>query len=563
MINIIPAVPAEVVQPVQGSQPDDGGQAFGGILNNLKTCAAAGAEAAQAEASGQTSGATVVTGLAAQMLEGQQAGEPEKGSGADILTEEEAAALMAAGVMGQQVQIPQAQQVNIAAAAGGVLNVGSESAAVNTATHKEGNAGTDAAAITEAVMLAGPAAQAVSVASEGEAVKQAAEGLQTNSDASAVKEPAGTMLQEALAASQRAGTTVGTVSAKAAGDKVEEVAPVAGAKEAKDGKTGESGAAKTASPSVPAMPAEVDAKGSQTGKDGDGRQGAPQPDVQAVQPLADIQAVQSKADVQAVQSKVVDNGLGQPAPAEKPGPQQKGGMLVEEAARPGRPGQISIEQDARQAAVEAQLPAAGANASTGNAGRALGAVQRNVAIRQQRVFEGRNISISPNTQSAQAALQQQAGQAAQVFGAEKARHEVLGRSLVDQVATGMNAMFKQGDDGMTIKLYPPSLGSVKVQLFAKEQEVRATIVAESAAVRDILLENRALLKSSLEDAGLNLKEFTVQLESGSGGGQRGFSGDARDGGQFVRQGSFIGVEEKNTVKPAVRVADGSTIHLVV
>jgi flagellar hook-length control protein FliK len=362
------------------------------------------------------------------------------------------------------------------------------------------------------------------------------------------------MLQEALAASQRAGTAAGTVSPKTTGDKIEEVAPVAGEKEAKDGKTTEIRTAKAASPSVPTIPAEVDAKGQQTGKEGEGRQDSPQPQLQP------------QADVQAVQSKVVDNGAGQPAPTGKPELQPKGGTQVEDAARLNRPDQISREQDVRQAAVEAPAPAIGANAATENVVRVPGAMPHNLAVRQQRVFEGRNIGVSTDARAAQlgqAALQQQAGQAAQVFGAEKARHAVTSRSLVDQVATGMNAMFKQGDDGMTIKLYPPSLGSVKVQLFAKEQEVRATIVAESAAVRDILIENRALLKSSLEDAGLNLKEFTVQLESGSGGGQRGFSGDARDGGQAVRQGSFIDEEETNTVKPAVRVADGSTIHLVV
>ncbi|HEY3347253.1 MAG TPA: hypothetical protein VGK71_06490, partial [Nitrospirota bacterium] len=181
MINFIPGVPAEVAQPVQGSQPEDGGQVFGGILNNLTNSAAAGAEAAQADASVQPAVAAAQNGLAAQVLEGRPAGQPEQKSGAELLTEEEAAALMAAGILGQQVQIPQAQQVNIAAPEGGASTIGSESAAVHTATHTATHTEANTTALTEAVMLAGPAAQAASMASEGEPVQQAAEELRTNS----------------------------------------------------------------------------------------------------------------------------------------------------------------------------------------------------------------------------------------------------------------------------------------------------------------------------------------------------------------------------------------------
>jgi len=128
---------------------------------------------------------------------------------------------------------------------------------------------------------------------------------------------------------------------------------------------------------------------------------------------------------------------------------------------------------------------------------------------------------------------------------DKAGHAQASKGgIIDQVVSGMGSMLKRGDDGVVIRLHPPSLGSIKVEITTKEHEVRAALVADSAAVRDILAGAQSELKAALGEAGLALQEFSVSVGGGDG---RGWSGQAQEPG-----GGHAAVSNEDEAQPSPR-----------
>ena len=88
-------------------------------------------------------------------------------------------------------------------------------------------------------------------------------------------------------------------------------------------------------------------------------------------------------------------------------------------------------------------------------------------------------------------------------------------TIVDQVLKGI-AMQSLPDGTQTVRmrLVPESLGDVTVNLQVQNGSINATLVAQNADVRDALLAGQQSLVQSLNDAGLKLSSFTVNLSNG-------------------------------------------------
>ncbi len=71
-----------------------------------------------------------------------------------------------------------------------------------------------------------------------------------------------------------------------------------------------------------------------------------------------------------------------------------------------------------------------------------------------------------------------------------------------------------------MKLSPEHLGEVSLKLNISGGTMSASIIAQSADVRDTLLANQGQLTRSLADAGLKLTSFSVDV---SGGNAHGFA----------------------------------------
>ena len=87
---------------------------------------------------------------------------------------------------------------------------------------------------------------------------------------------------------------------------------------------------------------------------------------------------------------------------------------------------------------------------------------------------------------------------------------------------------ERGEKVLVMKLQPPQLGHIRIQMMVKDGVLHATVQTESEAARQVVLQNLEHLRSSLDEQGLRLGRFDVQAEgdggarlaTGQGGGRR-------------------------------------------
>ncbi len=85
-----------------------------------------------------------------------------------------------------------------------------------------------------------------------------------------------------------------------------------------------------------------------------------------------------------------------------------------------------------------------------------------------------------------------------------------------------------GEKVLVMKLQPPQLGHIRIQMMVQNGVLHATVQTESEAARQAVLQNLDHLKTALDELGLRLGRFDVQAEgndagrlaTGQGGGRR-------------------------------------------
>ena len=80
---------------------------------------------------------------------------------------------------------------------------------------------------------------------------------------------------------------------------------------------------------------------------------------------------------------------------------------------------------------------------------------------------------------------------------------------------GLNSALNQQGGNVTLRLTPPDLGTVRIQLNLQGANVTAQFHAETESARTLLTQQLAQLKSSLEAQGLNVEKIGVQAMSGT------------------------------------------------
>ncbi|MFW5731246.1 MAG: flagellar hook-length control protein FliK [Desulfonatronovibrionaceae bacterium] len=112
-------------------------------------------------------------------------------------------------------------------------------------------------------------------------------------------------------------------------------------------------------------------------------------------------------------------------------------------------------------------------------------------------------------QSAEAARQKAAVQ----------QKEFISRQILEQIQNGMFKKLNNGRHQLTLQLDPPSLGRIGVILQVQDKEVRALIRPSSSEVAQVVQENMARLKASLEQQGLRVSKIEVQTQTHENHGQ--------------------------------------------
>ncbi|MCX8069024.1 MAG: flagellar hook-length control protein FliK [Thermodesulfovibrionales bacterium] len=94
---------------------------------------------------------------------------------------------------------------------------------------------------------------------------------------------------------------------------------------------------------------------------------------------------------------------------------------------------------------------------------------------------------------------------------EGAIKETLHVSRLQEIDSKIFKAIETGQKSLTVRLEPPELGSVHIKLVLTDGMVRADMKVDSAAVKDMM--NLALpqIKNSLENAGIKVSEFFVDI----------------------------------------------------
>ena len=157
------------------------------------------------------------------------------------------------------------------------------------------------------------------------------------------------------------------------------------------------------------------------------------------------------------------------------------------------------------------------------------------------------ISTTPTAQSVDAARQAQAQAAVNTGDNDSLNTARLTRGLANAV--------QQRGGAVTLRLTPPEMGTVRIQMQITGTSVSASFHAESASAQTLLTTQLAQLRSALESKGMNVERLTVQPlattassqnanqgqnQSDSqqqGQGQQHNAGDGRSRGQYSGNGS--------------------------
>jgi flagellar hook-length control protein FliK len=101
--------------------------------------------------------------------------------------------------------------------------------------------------------------------------------------------------------------------------------------------------------------------------------------------------------------------------------------------------------------------------------------------------------------------------------------------FVQRVARAFQAAGEQGGK-VTLRLNPPELGSVRLEVTIRDGVLRAHLEAETTAARQALLENLPALRERLAEQDVKIERFDVDLrDNGSGSDAETRTGDRREG----------------------------------
>jgi len=111
-----------------------------------------------------------------------------------------------------------------------------------------------------------------------------------------------------------------------------------------------------------------------------------------------------------------------------------------------------------------------------------------------------------------------------------------------RIARGVQSAISQRGGTVRLRLTPPELGTVRIQLDMKDGVVRANLTAQSDSVRTLLNHQIGNLRHALEGQGLVVERLTVQVGDNQGqatlsddGSSRQSQADGRSRGQYARQ----------------------------
>ena len=192
-----------------------------------------------------------------------------------------------------------------------------------------------------------------------------------------------------------------------------------------------------------------------------------------------------------------------------------------------RPNDVSQPAPAEGGAVESQLQNAVATSDAEAPPPEAAAADLGTATNAPQPTGSADAVTSIEARSSTAQSQTNAGQ-----GTSKGTEAgVDPAKFVQRVANAFSAL-GQRTGPVRLKLYPPELGSLRMEITVKNGTLSAKVEAETAAARGLLVDNLPMLRERLAEQGIKIDRFDVGVSDQSQGGS---SERPDDGGRSSRQ----------------------------
>ncbi|MBI3813966.1 MAG: flagellar hook-length control protein FliK [Nitrospinae bacterium] len=91
---------------------------------------------------------------------------------------------------------------------------------------------------------------------------------------------------------------------------------------------------------------------------------------------------------------------------------------------------------------------------------------------------------------------------------------IIDKTVINQIVEKAAIFIRGEKNEIKIHLEPPSLGSVHIKVSMESHNMKATMVTDTPAVKEVIESNLGDLKRSLSDAGIKVDQFSVLVGSG-------------------------------------------------
>jgi len=131
--------------------------------------------------------------------------------------------------------------------------------------------------------------------------------------------------------------------------------------------------------------------------------------------------------------------------------------------------------------------------------------------------------VAANSEAAAGALDRLSRATSEVAGGNRPAEGAGGPQVdparfVNRVAKAFHRASERGG-ALQIRLSPPELGALKIQLTVKDGVMSAALETENAGARRVLLDNLPALRGRLAEQNIRIEKFDVNVRQDGGGGQ--------------------------------------------
>jgi hypothetical protein len=134
-------------------------------------------------------------------------------------------------------------------------------------------------------------------------------------------------------------------------------------------------------------------------------------------------------------------------------------------------------------------------------------------------------------------------------------------AIVDQVRQAVSTLPRTGEGSVSIRLHPPMLGRVDVDIFLDQGKITASFKVDQPITRDIIQQNMNTLKEALAEQGIKASQFVVTTDTFSSPERQGplaWFGSDGSRGRSAGQGGSQGGEGARREGPSESNAYGES-----